>query len=1150
MNLKITLFVALSVVIMQSIFAQSKGTKEVILKATNVERLLEASKTFEAEHEFNRAKAIEMAKENGWIIRKETDKMTMELQGVTEDGRPLYYITQNAVAAQSISTDEVHAGGSAGLDLDGTGMIVGEWDGGDVRTTHQEFNNTGSSRVIDKDGSGSSSSHATHVAGTLIAGGVNSSAKGMAYNATLHAYDWNNDESEMASAAAGGLLVSNHSYGFGAGWNWNGSSWDWLGNTNISSQEDYRFGFYGYYCVDWDNIALDAPYYLIVKSAGNDRGDGAGQSGHPQDGGADGYDCISYIGNAKNVLTVGATQDVNGGYNGNPASVNMSSFSSWGPADDGRIKPDISGNGVGLFSTYNGSNSDYESLNGTSMASPNVTGSLLLLQEHYEETHGGAMKAATLKALVIHTADEAGPYDGPDYMFGWGLMNTKTAAQVISDKGQTSYINEENLSNGSTYTLEVTASGNAPLIATIVWADPAGSPTSAQLDPTDPMLVNDLDITVSDGTSTYYPYKLDGQNPANAATTGDNDVDNVEKVFIENPNYGSYTITINHEGTISGGSQPFSLIVSGIEAGVFTAPRSLEATVVGNTVDLIWTKPAMAEPSSDLLNDGFESYTDFALDFAPWTQVDNDGSETYGIQNHTFTNQNYIGSFIIFNQSGVTPEAGFDPLSGWEARTGSKAAVCFSATTPPNDDWLISPQLTIDGSYTLTFWAKTITDAYDPERIKVGISNTGNNTGDFTIVSNGTYEEVPTTWTQYTYDLSSYNGDDIYFAINCVSNDAFALFIDDVLVTDAKGNVVYGNSFENDVIEVTTKREKGEWKRNESTVFKSITSPSKATLSGYKLYRTGQSDATYTINNIADTTFTDSDLSPGDYNYYVKAIYTSPSGESASSNVEEISVEYPPVASAQAILSCTENDGALKVLSNRDGTQTFYLTDNDGNELDSWTGDATTHTFTSLPDGIYRGKVVKLGNPSNLTSPADIYTLAATEIITQPANTYVAEGETATFTVIAEGEDLDYEWYKDGSLVTNGGNVSGAYTNELTIANISSTNEGTYQVTISGDCGTEVSNAVILSIGTGIFDTDGNQINIYPNPTKGHLNINFEERLADSYNIYDLAGKLIQSGKITNKNQKLQLNNQTNGIYMIELVFVDQILRTKIIIDK
>jgi len=1149
MTLRTTAIIVLVMLLSQFIFAQTKATKEAILKATNVERLLETSKYLELKNELNRAKALELAKEKGWIIRKETDKMTMELQGVTEDGKPLYYITHNADAAESISTDKVHPGGAAGLDLDGTGMIVGEWDGGDVLTSHQEFNNTGSSRVIDKDGTGTLSSHATHVAGTIVAGGVQPSAKGMAPNATLYAYDWSNDDAEMAAAAANGLLMSNHSYGFTAGWYWNGSAWEWVGNTSISSEEDYRFGFYGYYCQDWDNIAVDAPYYLIVKSAGNDRGDGAGEPGHPQDGGDDGYDCIAYIGNAKNVLTVGATLDVIGGYNGNPSSVEMTSFSSWGPADDGRIKPDISANGYVLYSSVETGDNQYDTKSGTSMSSPSVTGSMILLQEHYEELYGTAMRAATLKALVIHTADEAGPNDGPDYMFGWGLMNTKTAAEVISNKGQASYINEEILSDGDTYTIDVTASGNGPLVATIVWTDPAGTPASAQLDPTDIMLVNDLDMNITDGTNTYYPYMLDGQNPANAATTGDNNVDNVEKIFIANPGTNTYTITIDHDGTITDGPQAFSLIVSGIEAGEFTAPRDLQASVTGTTVDLIWTKPNESTPSSDLLNDGFESYTDFSLDFAPWTQVDNDGGSTWGSDSFDFTNEGYTGSFIVFNPSTVSSP---NP-AGWEAHSGSKYLACFDAVTAsaPNDDWLISPQLTIDGAYTLSFWAKSITDQYGLERIKVGISTTGNATGDFTIVSNGTYEEVPTAWTQYSYDLSSYSGSDIYFAINCVSNDAFALFIDDVLVTDAKGNVVYGNSFENDDVQVTAQRAKGEWKRDENTVFKSLTGPksSKATLSGYKLYRTGQSNAVFTINSIADTTYSDSNLDPGDYSYYVKAVYTSPNGESAASNTESVTVEYPPVASAQVTLSCAENDGDVKVLSNRSGTQTFYLTDDAGNVLDNWTGDATNYTFVDLANGVYSGKVEKEGAVSNLSGSVEVYTLPQTAINTQPDDANVAEGETATFIVIADGENKDYEWRKDGVLLSNGGNISGATGSVLSVYNVTSADEGVYQVTVVGQCGTVVSNEAVLSIGTGIFDAEGNRINIYPNPTKGELNIMFDDKAAEYYNLYDLTGRLIQRGNIYGNHHKMEIDNSNKGVYMIELVFSDHAIRTKIIID-
>ncbi|MEA3504460.1 MAG: S8 family serine peptidase, partial [Bacteroidota bacterium] len=586
-TVKCGLLLVLFISLLHNGYSQTQLEKTTVLKETNVSALKLMAERSALAYKANKEKALKLASKKGWEIRKEFEGGFYELQGVSESGQPIYYITTNADAAESVSTNELYTGGSLGLSLDGTDMTAGEWDGGDVLTTHQEFNNTGSSRVTDKDGVNSTHYHATHVAGTIIAGGVQAAAKGMAYNASLDAYDWNSDEAEMAAAAADGLLISNHSYGYITGWYWNGSSWVWQGDTGISSEEDYHFGFYGSGCQDLDGIAYDAPYYLICKSAGNDRGDGAGQTGHPIDGGADGYDCIGWKGNAKNILTIGAVKDVNGGYSGNPADVEMTSFSSWGPSDDGRIKPDICGNGYNLYSTYDDNNSAYNTISGTSMSSPNVTGSLLLLQEHYNENNGSFMKSATLKALAIHTADEAGPDNGPDYMFGWGLLNSKTAAQVISNENISSFINEESLTNGGTFTLDVTPTGTEPLVVTVVWTDPEGTPVAAQLDPADVMLVNDIDVTVADGNKMlYYPYKLDRLNPSAAATTGNNDVDNVEKIVIENPSTDTYTITVNHEGTLTNGLQDFSLIVTGISNGYAVVTTGDVSNITLNSADV------------------------------------------------------------------------------------------------------------------------------------------------------------------------------------------------------------------------------------------------------------------------------------------------------------------------------------------------------------------------------------------------------------------------------------------------------------------------------------------------------------------------------------------------------------------------------------
>ncbi len=564
-----------------------------------------------------------------------------------ENGRPVYNITDNVRAADSVSADEVQPGGSLGLSLTGSGVMLLEWDGGSARTTHQEFGG----RVTSVDGAGISS-HSTHVAGTMVGAGVNANARGMSYQASLRSFDWNSNTSEMASEAASGYQVSNHSYGNVTGWYHDGSDWYWYGNVSHSNSEDSNFGYYNSTARSWDNVCYNAPYFLPVKSAGNDRGDGPntqpagyywdGNSwepntiSRPKDGGTDGYDTVSTYGNAKNILTVGAVNDVIGGYNG-PGSVGMSSFSGFGPADDGRIKPDIVGNGVSLTSATSSSNTSYGSSSGTSMSSPNVSGSLGLLIQHYSDTHAGAkMRAATIKGLALHTADECGSFDGPDYRFGWGLLNVKTAAQVISDDvALTDAISEEVLSDGGTFTHSVYSDGTGPLRVTISWTDPRGTVPSSGLDPATAVLVNDLDLRVTNGT-THFPWRLDRNNPANAATTGDNSVDNVEQVLIKTPTAGYYDITVSHKGSLQDGQQAFSMIVTGhkdnptLVSGLSINPASITGggTAIGTVtlsgpaphggveVDLSSANPSVASvPASVTVLEG-DTSADFDVDGA------------------------------------------------------------------------------------------------------------------------------------------------------------------------------------------------------------------------------------------------------------------------------------------------------------------------------------------------------------------------------------------------------------------------------------------------------------------------------------------------------------------------------------------------------
>jgi hypothetical protein len=581
--------------------AQQRFPRPVQANAQELSRIAEAvGRSYSA----NRAAAIALAKQKGWEIEKTyKDGTHISLQGLDATGMPLYYITYNNTrAAATTRTDQLWTGGSLGLNLSGSGNSVtdklGIWDGGRIRETHVELRG----RIELKDGASKVNEHATHVAGTLIASGQNALAKGMAFGVKkLKAYDFNNDVSEMAEAAKNNMLVSNHSYGSIAGWRYNTERkgtdedpfWEWWGNPEISGTEDYKFGFYDETAVNWDRIAYNAPYFLIVKSGGNNRAETGPEPGKPyfqrnKDGkftlvkerpasisSNNGFDGIATYGSAKNILTVGAVSPISGGYN-QPSDVAISGFSSWGPTDDGRIKPDIVGNGVAVLSTGSDSDNAYKTLNGTSMASPNISGSLLLLQEHYANLNKGAvLRAATIKGLAIHTADEAGTAPGPDYVYGWGLLNAEKAANVITNAQQTHLIRESTLAQSQTYRFDVVASGTGPLVVTIAWTDPEGTAqplTASSLNSRTPRLVNDLDMRVTNKNTTFLPWTLNPDKPEQAAQRGDNIRDNVEQITIVNAVPGeTYTISISHKGTLQKGPQAYSLLVSGMGGTAYCA---------------------------------------------------------------------------------------------------------------------------------------------------------------------------------------------------------------------------------------------------------------------------------------------------------------------------------------------------------------------------------------------------------------------------------------------------------------------------------------------------------------------------------------------------------------------------------------------------
>ncbi|WLD23477.1 S8/S53 family peptidase [Flavobacterium dauae] len=594
---------------------------DYVRKATNIEFLNNFAKEKEAEFEANYKKAVEIARSQGKPLGgvNEKDGSVSVLKGYDEETGGLIYIKtfgsvkadanmffNNVAVGSSLQTANakpLHAD-----NIIGAGMTVGVWDGGAGLTNHQGFagnryqpkNNPNGNTNLNKD-------HAAHVAGTVAANTFgNGDAMGFAYGATVHAYyGLLNDLTSMTVAATSTtnpLYVSNHSYGL---------------NFSGSGAPVSIFGQYNSDARDYDLLMNNAPYYTIVFAAGNDREDNFNP-------GKGGKDLLSQGGVSKNTVVVAATHGTEdfSGITGATSVIPvgnvwafMAPYSNYGPTDDYRIKPDIAAKG-GVM-TNNAATTDpvtsvgiasvvaTQVMQGTSMAAPAVTGVFTLWQGYYKTVFNKYMRSASVRALMAHTAREAGPANGPDFMFGWGLIDADKGRQIIDQAEENTAIFEEiDLPQGSHFDYEFTYDGVAPLVATVAWNDPAGTITS-QTDLNLKKLVNDLDVRLInlDNNTIYYPWSL-VHNPglthtstAIAVRNVDNARDNIEKIEPQNAVAGNYKVEITYKGTLSGGNQNFSIIISGAggqmpstEGSVSVASVALESlSVYPNPVNDVLT---------------------------------------------------------------------------------------------------------------------------------------------------------------------------------------------------------------------------------------------------------------------------------------------------------------------------------------------------------------------------------------------------------------------------------------------------------------------------------------------------------------------------------------------------------------------------------
>lgn len=461
-------------------------------------------------------------------------------------GNQLYYKTTNQISARTARINLLNSGGATGLDLNGEGMIVGVWDAGIPKYDHVDLEG----KITIKDDSNyiNITKHATHVSGTLVAEGtIHPQGRGLVPNAHLWVSDWTNDLAEMIKLAGQGLLVSNHSYGL-----------------DPEKLPAYYFGAYIKTTRAIDAMTYNMKYYQPVVAAGNDRKEYLEYNPKKE-----GRDLLTAMAVSKNAVVVAAVAPVINYQR--PSDVLMTNFSNWGPTDDFRIKPDISAQGVNVLSTVDTGTTDYDVLHGTSMATPAVSAVFTLWQQYYGRQHNDskALTSASIRGIMAHTADEAGALPGPDYQFGWGLINANRGVEFLkeSNEGNLSFLAETILGQGEEddYQLKLN-SAKDKLVVTLSWTDKEGKEKLGKIDDSTPDLVNDLNVLVQKGGTLYYPWRLkkDKENPI--AERGINDVDNIEKIEIPNAEAGDYVVRVSHSKKLFLGEQDYSILISGMDS--------------------------------------------------------------------------------------------------------------------------------------------------------------------------------------------------------------------------------------------------------------------------------------------------------------------------------------------------------------------------------------------------------------------------------------------------------------------------------------------------------------------------------------------------------------------------------------------------------
>ena len=433
-------------------------------------------------------------------------------------------------------------GPGPGLHYDGTGVSTAVADDGIADHIDKK------GRIIDLTGGVDYGPHADMTTGLLIgAGNLHPDYKGFAPGATLRLYfisNYPHISNAVSNYLNYGTIITSTSFGEGCG------------------------GLYTPTAQLIDDQVYKRPELLHFFSAGN-----SGYSSCSPVYGAYNYGNITGGRKAaKNVFAV-----ANLFYDDSRVS-----SSSSGPAEDGRIKPDLSGFGQGSLST--GPNNSLTTGSGTSAAAPSIAGIAALLVEAFRDLNNQQDPTADIiKSIMLNTAEDLGRV-GPDFDFGWGRAHAGRALECLQ---QNQYV-RNTIGQGGSQNISITVpASTSQLNVMLYWTDAKGSPVAGKA------LVNDLELEVlGPNGQVHLPWKLSTVAHPDSLTKpaykGRDHTNNMEQVSISTPVAGTYTVRVSSH-ILPSLVQDYALTYSFIKNEIDVVfPHSEAALVPGENAVIRW----------------------------------------------------------------------------------------------------------------------------------------------------------------------------------------------------------------------------------------------------------------------------------------------------------------------------------------------------------------------------------------------------------------------------------------------------------------------------------------------------------------------------------------------------------------------------------